>query len=66
MILLLITIRNLTWTTYTKHFADFNEALSDFKLAQLVSFTIWSCLVERNLKSFILDHACTGAGRLSE
>jgi hypothetical protein len=37
-------------------FADFDETLSNFGLAQLINFPTWSRLVENTLKSSILDH----------
>jgi len=40
-------------------FADFDEALSDFGLEQMINFTTWSRLIGSTLKSSILDHVYT-------
>ncbi len=40
-------------------FADFDEALSNFGLAQLINFTTWSHLIGSTLKRSILDHVYT-------
>ena len=37
-------------------FKDFDEALSDHNLTQLINFPTWSRIIEKNVKSSILDH----------
>ena len=37
-------------------FEDFDDALSNFELVQLVNFVTWSRMVGTSLRSSILDH----------